>query len=47
MNIKKGVVGKVYHCPIKGEFEFISNGLITIDQQGKICDVLHPSDPNY
>ncbi|UJF17960.1 guanine deaminase [Vibrio sp. SS-MA-C1-2] len=47
MNIKKGIVGKIFHCPIKGEFKYYENGLITIDQHGKISDILQPSDPNY
>ncbi len=43
----QGILGNVYHTPIKGDFEYLEQALIIIDNTGSISHVLNPQDVNY
>ncbi|MCF1427540.1 MAG: guanine deaminase [Shewanella sp.] len=41
------VLGQLYHTPVKGDFEYLSNALITINAQGNIHSVTTADDANF
>ena len=43
----QGILGNVYNTPIKGDFEYLEQALIIIDNTGSISHVLNPQDVNY
>lgn len=45
--IKFGVLGQYFHCPVKGDFEYAAHALILVDHQGAIVSVLTDSDDKY
>ncbi|WP_428775496.1 amidohydrolase family protein, partial [Vibrio sp.] len=45
--MKHAILGSVFHTPVKGEFEYIENALIIVDENGIIEQVLNPSDKEY
>ncbi|WP_261389955.1 guanine deaminase [Ferrimonas balearica] len=41
------VRGALYHCPVKGEFEYHADALVLVDHQGQITEVLTPEAPGF
>ncbi|BBM67163.1 guanine deaminase [Vibrio alfacsensis] len=45
--IQFALQGDMFHCPIKGEFEYLSDALILIDLNGNIAATYQPCDAEY
>ncbi|MGR5133628.1 amidohydrolase family protein [Vibrio alfacsensis] len=45
--IQFALQGNGFHCPVKGEFEYLANALILVDHNGDIAATYLPLDPDY
>ncbi len=41
------VRGALYHCPIKGEFDYHDDALVLVDPHGDILDLIAPDSPHH
>ncbi|MGP1831434.1 guanine deaminase, partial [Shewanella frigidimarina] len=45
--IKFGVLGQYFHCPVKGDFEYAAQALILVDNNGIIKSVLTEKNVDF
>ena len=46
-DIKFGILGQFFHCPVKGDFEYQKDMLILVNHEGKIVSVISELDNEY